>query len=57
MTHLHYDHVGDTKKLLYNFDNVKIIVSTLGNEIDVGLPGTMPPVNEEVIRKHINGEE
>lgn len=33
LTHLHYDHVGDTKKLLYNFDNVKIIVSTLGKEI------------------------
>ncbi|MGL4616923.1 MAG: MBL fold metallo-hydrolase [Mycoplasmoidaceae bacterium] len=33
LTHLHYDHVGDTKKILQNFEDVKIIVSKLGKEI------------------------
>ncbi|MGL5640484.1 MAG: MBL fold metallo-hydrolase [Mycoplasmoidaceae bacterium] len=33
LTHLHFDHVGHTKKIVNCFDNVKIIVSKLGKEI------------------------
>ncbi|MGL5591274.1 MAG: MBL fold metallo-hydrolase [Mycoplasmoidaceae bacterium] len=33
LTHLHYDHVGETKKIVENFDNIKIIVSKLGKEV------------------------
>lgn len=33
LTHLHYDHVGDTKKILKNFSDIKIIVSSLGKEV------------------------
>ncbi|MGL5246376.1 MAG: MBL fold metallo-hydrolase [Mycoplasmoidaceae bacterium] len=33
LTHLHYDHVGETRKIVEEFDDVKIIVSKLGKEI------------------------